>query len=272
MNKIGNTENHTKNLYFQRIVDVAIILLLSVIALTIYNDYWLYEHSTKENMLAIQFYMFNFYLTLVCLLFMYVIPNALDFFSRRNYLYRYTSENKLSARFVRALKLIIATVIIVLCSIMFDDKYSRVEFYDDGRIVEYNKENQIVNEYLKSDVDFVELEAVCGHSSKHTYYRAVANIYVNDSYYTLSQKNYIAPDTYVVNPDTERSLYGLKKVKEIFSDKITINKENIDTLLEVEHLYYTKGQAKELCEIFEIDYDDMMLWLEEEWDIVLEND
>ena len=272
MEKIILSENQTKNFYFQRLVDCCIILLLSIIVLSIYESDWCSVHTSKENMLAIQFDMFSLHLTLVFLLFMYGIPNAFGFFGRIKFLYRYTSENKLSARLVRALKIVIVTVIIVLCSIMFADKYSRVEFYNDGSIIEYNKENQIVNEYLKSDVDFVELEAVCGHSSKHVYYRAVANIYVNDSYYTLSQKNYIAPDTYVVNPDTERSLYGLKKVKEIFSDKITINKENIDTLLEVEHLYYTKGQAKELCEIFEVDFDEMMLWLEEEWDIVLEND
>lgn len=95
--------------------------------------------------------------------------------------------------------------------------------------------------------------------------------FVEDRYYTLTQKNYIAPDDYVVNPENERSLYGLKKIKEIFSDKIKINTENVDTLLHVEHLYYTKGQAKRLCEIFEVDFDEMMLWLEEEWDIVLED-
>ena len=90
-----------------------------------------------------------------------------------------------------------------------------------------------------------------------------------DKYYVIKEKNYIAPWDYEDNIETERSLYGLSRVKENFSDKIKINTENIDTLLEVEHLYYTKAQARKLCEIFEVDFDEMILWLKEEWDIVL---
>lgn len=272
MNKNRNIDIQIKNINFQRIVDIAIILLLSVILLGIYSDYWLFEHASKENLLAIHFDMFSFYYLLVFALFMCVVPNALEFFSGRSFLHRHTYESKLPAKLVRSLKIITATAIIVLCSVTFADKYSRVEFYDNGRIVEYNKDNQIVNEYSKDDIDAVELKADHGHSGRHVYYKAVANIYINDSYYRLIQENYIAPDDFDVNPETERCLYGLKKVKEIFSDKIKINTENLDILFEVEHYDYTKSQAKELCEIFEVDYDEMMLWLEEEWGIVLEDD
>ena len=43
----------------------------------------------------------------------------------------------------------------------------------------------------------------------------------------------------------------------------------LDVLLQVEWTNYTQQQAKELCEIFEVDYNEMMLWLKEEWDIVI---
>lgn len=160
MNRIKNTANQVKNLQFQKIVDIAVILLSSIIALVIYNDYWLFEHASKENMLAMHFDIFSSYYFFVSVLFMSVIPNALEFFSGRSFLRRYTSENRLPPRLVRALKIVLLTVIIFLCSVMFADKYSRVEFYDNGRIVEYNKNNQIVNEYSKNDVDYVELNAV----------------------------------------------------------------------------------------------------------------
>ena len=87
----------------------------------------------------------------------------------------------------------------------------------------------------------------------------------------MKADDYIVPDEYIGNTE-ECSLYGLKKVKEIFSDKIKINAENLDTLFEVEQYYYTKAQAKELCEIFVVDYEEMMLWLEEEQGVVLEDD
>ena len=87
----------------------------------------------------------------------------------------------------------------------------------------------------------------------------------------MKSDDYIVPDDYI--GDTEEcSLYGLKKVKETFSDKIKINTDNLGTLFEVEQYYYTKRQANELCEIFEVDYDEMMQWLEEEWGTVLEDD
>ena len=92
-----------------------------------------------------------------------------------------------------------------------------------------------------------------------------------DSCFILKSDDYIVPDDYI--GDTEEcSLYGLKKVKETFSDKIKINTDNLGTLFEVEQYYYTKRQANELCEIFEVDYDEMMQWLEEEWGTVLEDD
>lgn len=127
----------------------------------------------------------------------------------------------------------------------------------------------MINEYTESDIRFVEIKTNYGHTGKHTTYWTETVIYIKDKYFVIKEKNYIAPWDYEDNIETERSIYGLSRVKENFSDKIKINTENIDTLLEVEHLYYTKAQARKLCEIFEVDFDEMMLWLKEEWDIVL---
>ena len=113
MSKIISGENQTKNLYLQKLVDGCIIILLSLAVLTFYEWDWISVHTSKENMLAIQFDMFSFHLMLAFLLFMYVIPNALEYFRGRNFFYRYTPENKLSARLVRALKIVIVTVIIM---------------------------------------------------------------------------------------------------------------------------------------------------------------
>ena len=121
-----------------------------------------------------------------------------------------------------------------------------------------------------SDIDSVEIRT--NHDfGRHVDYWTEAVIDIGDSYFILKADDYIVPDEYVADTE-ECSLYGLKKIKEIFSDKIKINTENLGTLFEVEQYYYTKGQAKELCEIFEVDYDKMMQWLEEEWGIVLEDD
>ncbi len=271
MSKIKNTENQTKKLFLQRIVDVCVIILISLSVLNFYEMDWISVHTSKENILAIHFNMFSLYYSLAAVLFMFVLQNAFEFFSGRRIMYRYTSEKQMPAKLGRILKIIIVTLFIVLCSVVFTDKYSRTEFYSDGSIVEYNRDNQIVNEYSKSDIDFVELRT--NHDSgRDMDYWTETVIYIKDSYYILKQGDYIAPDDYVVNPETERSLYGLRKVKETFSEKIKINRENLDTLFEVEHYYYTQAQAKELCEIFEADYDEIMLWLKEEWDIVLENE
>lgn len=271
MIKIENTENQTKKLFLKSIVDVGFIALISLSLLYFYEIYWLSVHTTKENLLAIHFDMFSTVYSLVALLFMFVLPNAFDFFSNRGIIYRYTSEKQIPAKVVRFLKIILFSVFIILFSITFSDKNSRVEFYDNGNILEYNKNNEIINEYKISDIDSVGIRT--NHDfGRHVEYWTEVVIDVDDACYILKSDDYITPDDYVVNPETERSLYGLKKVKEIFSDKIKINTENLDTLLEVEQYYYTKGQAKELCDIFEVDYDEMMFWLEEEWGIVLEDD
>lgn len=233
--------------------------------------YWLSVHTTKENMFAIHFDMFSTVCNLVALLFIFVLPNAFEFFISRGIIYRYTSEKQIPTKVVRVLKIILFSAFIILFSVTFADKNSRVEFYDTGNIIEYNKSSEVVNEYKKSDIDSVQIRT--NHDfGRHVDYWIEAVINIGDKYYILKSDNYITPDDYVVNPETERNLYGLKKVKVIFSDKIKINTENLDTLLEVEQYYYTKGQAKEFCEIFEVDYDEMMRWLKEEWNIVLEND
>lgn len=59
-------------------------------------------------------------------------------------------------------------------------------------------------------------------------------ICLQDKNFLLQTKDYIAPDDYEINYNTERSLYGLNRIKETFSDKIKINTENIDILLQVE--------------------------------------
>lgn len=270
MNKIKNTENQTKNLYFKRIVDVGIIALISLTVLYFYEIYWLSVHTAKENMLAIHFDMFSMVYSLVALLFMFVLPNAFDFFSNRGIIYRYTSEKQIPTKVVRFLKIILFSVFIILFSITFSDKNSRIEFYDNGNILEYNKNNEIINEYKISDIDSVEIRT--NHDfGRHIDYWTEVVVDIGDSCFILKSDDYIVPDNYVADT-VECSLYGLKKVKEIFSDKIKINTVNLDTLFEVEQYYYTKGQAKELCDIFEVDYDEMMLWLEEEWGIVLEDD
>ncbi len=271
MNKMENTENQTKKLYLKSIVDVGFIALISFIVLYFYEMYWLTVHTTKENMLAIHFDMFSTVYSLVALLFMFVLPNVFEFFSSRVIMHRYTSEKQVPTKVVRILKIILFSVFIIFFSITYSDKNSRIEFYDNGNIFEYNKNNEIINEYKISDIDSVEIRT--NHSfGRHVDYWIEAVINTSDKNYILKSDNYITTDDYVVNPETERSLHGLRKVKEVFSNKIKINTENLDTLFEVEQYYYTKGQAKELCEIFEVDYDEMMLWLEEEWGIVLEND
>ena len=273
MNKINNTENHTKKLYLQNIVDVSIIALISLTVLNFYETDWLSVHSAKENMLAIHFDMFTTEYFVGAILFMFVIPNAFEFFAGRRIIYKYTSEKKLPGKLVRALKIFLFSLFIILLSVTLTDKYSRVEFYDTGSIIEYNKNNEIANEYNKNDIDSVELRI--NHDigrSKYMDYWAEAVVYIGDNYYILRSGDYISPDDFEVNPDTERSLFGLKNVKETFYDKIKIDPENLDVLFEVERYEYTQSQAKKLCEIFEVDFDEMMLWLKEDEGIVLEND
>lgn len=270
VNKTKSTENQTKNLYLKSIVDMGIIALISLVVLYFYETYWFSVHTAKENMIAIHFDMFGIVYNLVALLLVVVLPHAFGFFSNKGIMRRYTSEKQIPTKVVRVLKIILFSALVILFSVTFADKNSRVEFYDNGNIIEYSKNNEIVNEYKISDIDSVEIRT--NHDlGKHVNYWAEVVVDVDDAYYILQSDDYITPDDYVVNPETERSLYGLKIFKEIFSDKIKINTVNFNTLLEVEQNYYTKGQAKELCEIFEVDYDETMLWLEE-CGIVLEDD
>lgn len=268
MNETKTAENQTKKLVLQRIIDTAIIALVSVVILSIYEDAWLFEHSSKANMIAIHFNMFEFYSGLVVALLMFVLPYAFDFFSGRNIMYKYTSEKQMPTKLGRILKIVIVSLFIVLCSVMFTDKYSRVEFYDNGSIVEYNRHNQVENEYTESDIDYVLLKI--NHSNgRHVSYWTEAVIHISDNEFILREANYIAPDNDEFNYRTERSLYGLGKIKEVFSDKIIINTETLDILFEVEHYNYTKSQAEKLCKIYEVNYDEMMLYIKERWDIVL---
>lgn len=269
MNKIKNTENHTKNIILKKIVDGCIIVLISLIVLSIYEDAWRIEH-TKESMFAIQFDMFNFYYLLAPVMLFYVVPNFYEFISNKKILYRYSDEKRIPTKVARFLRIVLISFIVILLSMLFTDKYSRVEFYDNGNIIEYNKNNEIINEYKISDVDSVEIRT--NHDfGRHVDYWTEAVVDIDDSCFILKSDDYIVPDDYI--GDTEEcSLYGLKKVKETFSDKIKINTDNLGTLFEVEQYYYTKRQANELCEIFEVDYDEMMQWLEEEWGTVLEDD
>lgn len=100
-------------------------------------------------------------------------------------------------------------------------------------------------------------------------YWTEAIIYINDYKFILKTENYIVPDNDEYIFYTDRNLYGLRSTKKVFSDKIKINSENIDTLLHVEFPYYNREQAEELCEIFESDYNEIAIWLEEEWGLVL---
>lgn len=270
MNKINNIENQTKNLYLKTIVDMGITALISVSFFYFYEMYWLSEHTAKGNLLAIHFDMFGLVYSLIALLFMFILPKAFEIFSGRRIIHRYTSEKQIPTKLVRVLKIILFSAFIVLFSITLTDKNSRIEFYNNGNIIEYNKNNEIINEYEMSDIDSVEIR-INHNYRRHIDYWTEAVIDIGDSCFILKADDYIVPDEYIGNTE-ECSLYGLKKIKEIFSDKIKINTENLDTLFEVEQYYYTKGQAKELCEIFEVDYDEMMQWLEEEWGIVLEDD
>ena len=269
MSEIKPIENQTKNLILQKIVDGCIIILISLFVLTIYEDAWSIEH-TKENMFAIHFYMFNIYYILAFVMFFYVVPNFYEFIGNKRILYRYSDEKRIPTKFVRFLRIVLISFIVILVSVLFTDKYSRVEFYNDGSIIEYNRQNEVVNEYNKSDIEFIEIRTNHSLGRKVSYWTE-AIICLSDKRFCMTGENYIAPDNYVTNYETERDLYGLQKIIENFPDKIKINTENVDTLLHVEWVNYTKEQAKELCEIFEVDFDEMMLWLEEEWDIVLED-
>lgn len=270
MSEIKPTENQTKNIILKKIVDGCIIALISLFVLAIYEDAWRIEH-TKENMFAIHFDMFSFYYLLAFVMLFYVVPNFYEFISNKRILYRYSDEKRNPTKLARFLRIVLISFIVISLSVLLTDKYSRVEFYNDGSIIEYNRQNDVVNEHNKSDIEFIEIRTNHSLGGRHVSYWTEVVIDVDDACYILKSDDYIAPDNYVADT-VECSLYGLKKVKEIFSDKIKINTVNLDTLFEVEQYYYTKGQAKELCDIFEVDYDEMMLWLEEEQGIVLESD
>ena len=269
MSKIMSGENQTKNIILKKIVDGCIVTLISLMVLSIYEDAWRIEH-TKESMFAIQFDMFSFYYLLAPVMLFYVVPNFYEFISNKKILYRYSDKKRIPTKVARFLRIVLISFIVILLLMLFTDKYSRVEFYDDGSIIEYNRQNEVVNEYNKSDIDSVEIRT--NHDlGRDVDYWTEAVVDIGDYCFILKADDYIVPYDYI--GDTEEcSLYGLKKVKETFSDKIKINTDHLGTLFEVEQYYYTKRQANELCEIFEVDYDEMMLWLEEEWGTVLEDD
>lgn len=270
--EMKTTENQTKKLIFQRIVDGFIIVLISVFILSLYENDWATVHISNGNMFAIDFDMFGAYYVLVCTLFIApALPIFLKILSQKRIMYRYTDEKQMPTKLRRFLKIIFLSFIVLLCSIMFADKYTRVEFHNDGRIIKYNRQNQVVNKYEKSDVDFVELRTNNSFPGRTVTHWPEAVVYVKDNKFILTENDFIAPESLAYD-ETERSLYGLKKVKEVFSDKIKIGPENLDTLLEVEYMNYTQEQAEELCEIFEVDAEKISLWLEEAWGIVLETE
>lgn len=260
MSKIISGENQTKNFYLQRLVDGCVIILLSLAVLNFYEWDWISVHTSKENMFAVHFDMFSIYYGLAFILFYFCVPNFFEFISGRRLMYRFTDKKQLPTKLVRLLKVVIFTSFIVFCSVMLADKYSRVEFYNDGTIIEYNKDNQVINEYTKSDIDFIEIRTDHNYIGRHVSYWTEAVIYLKDRDFVLMQGDYVAPD-FDSDIDIERSLYGLSEVKEKFPDKIKINTENIYVLLKVEQFSYNQDQAKRLCDIFEIDFDEAMLWL-----------
>lgn len=270
MSEIKPTKNQTKNIILKKIVDGCIIALISLFVLAIYEDAWRIEH-TKENMFAIHFDMFSFYYLLAFVMLFYVVPNFYEFISNKRILYRYSDEKRNPTKLARFLRIALISFIVVSLSVLLTDKYSRVEFYNDGSIIEYNRQNDVVKEYNKSDIEFIEIRTNHSSGVRHVSYWTEAIICLTDKRFCLTVENYITPDNYVANYETERGLYGLKKIIENFPDIIKINSENIDTLLHVEWVNYTKEQAKKLCEIFEVDFAEMMVWLEEDWDIVLED-
>ena len=266
MNEFNTTENQTKNPFFQIIFDACLVAAFSFGVLSLYENYVTNIHSSKENMLAISFDMFSLYYTFIVLFLVLIVPNLFEIIINRRNIYRYKEEKRIASKLVRVLKIILSTLFIVLCLITFADKYSRVEFYSDGTIVEYDRNNQVERKYSKSDVDYVELRT--NHVSGKNYWTE-AIIYINDYKFILKTENYIVPDNDEYIFYTDRNLYGLRSTKKVFSDKIKINSENIDTLLRVEFPYYNREQAEELCEIFESDYNEIAIWLEEEWGLVL---
>ena len=271
MIKFGAIGNQTGNLFMQRIVDGCIVAIVSLFILAVYEDAWTIEHI-KEDMFAIFFDMFSFYYYTALLFLFFILPSILDGFKDRKIFYRYTDEKQMPTKIYRFLRGIVLIVCVVLFSVAFSDKYSRTEFYNDGTIIEYDKNNEVVKKYNKSDIDFVELRTDYIYNKSQINYFTEAFIHVKDNSFIISEDDFITPDFDGVNYETERRLYGLRKIKESFPDKIKINAEHIDALLKIEYYDYTQNQAKELCEIFEVDYDEMMLWLKEERDIVLEKD
>lgn len=266
MKDINTTENQTKNPFLQIIFDACIVAAFSFGILSLFENYITNIHSSKENMFAISFDMFSLYYTFIVLFLVLIVPNLFEIIKNRRIIYRYTEEKRIPSKLVRVLKVILSTLFIVLCLITFTDKYSRVEFYNDGTIVRYDRHNQVEYKYSKSDVDYVELKT--NHISGRNYWTE-AIIYTKDNSFVLKTENYIVPDSFEYNFHTECDLFGLQNVKRIFSDKIKINPENIDTLLHVMAPYYTKKQAEELCEVFETDYNEIAIWLEDYWGIVL---
>ena len=149
MNTTKPTENMTKSRLLQLIVDICIIVLFSAIILTIYENYWSAVHISQKNLLAIHFDIFSNYLSFVFLLFMVIAPNFVEYICNRKTPYK-TDKKLKYTKLTRFIKIILVTVFVILIAVIFTDKYSRVEFYDNGNIIEYNKQNQTLNEYNKN--------------------------------------------------------------------------------------------------------------------------
>lgn len=269
MSTVKTPENQTKKLFLQKLVDGCIVVLISSIILKVYEGYWTSVHSSKEALFAISFDMFSVYYVFVSVLLIFIAPNIYEIIISKKLTRKYTTPKQLPSKLLRFLTILVVTIFISLCSLTFADKYSRVEFYTNGNIVEYNRHNEIENQYTEADIDFVELRTN-NSLGKMTSYWTEAVFNVKYKKFILTSENYITALEYDVNYETEKSLYGLKTIKENFSDKIKIKNEKIHTLLRVESTSYTQHQAKELCDIFEVDYNEAIAYLGE-WDIVLDS-
>lgn len=92
MSKIISGENQTKNLNLQRLVDSCVILLLSIIVLSVYENDWSSVHISKENMYAIHFDMFSTYYSFVFILFYFFVPKFFELINGNRQMYRFTDK------------------------------------------------------------------------------------------------------------------------------------------------------------------------------------
>ena len=163
----------------QRIVDGCIVAIVSLFILAVYEDAWTIEHI-KEDMFAIFFDMFSFYYYTASMFLFFILPSILDCFEDRKIFYRYTDEKQMPTKIYRLLRGIVLIVCVILFSVAFSDKYSRTEFYNDGTIIEYDKNNEVVKKYNKSDIDFIELRTNHSIGVRHITYWTEAVINLKD--------------------------------------------------------------------------------------------